>query len=60
MLIGYKSKYRLTKWQKFVAWCKLPANRVEECLGVIFIAIGAAIGLELAVIALVNLSVWGL
>lgn len=58
---GYKSKYRnRTRWQKFADWCKQPANRFEECMGVVFIALGAAIGLELAIVSIFNAIYWGL
>lgn len=56
MTLGYKSKYR----NRFKRWALSPANKYEQMLGIMCIAFGAVIGLEIAIVALFNAIYWGL
>lgn len=60
MTLGYKSKYRRTRWQSFKAWALAPANTAEQILGLTCIIFGALIGFELAIVSIFNAIYWGL
>ncbi|MBQ9236256.1 MAG: hypothetical protein IJ184_07340 [Alphaproteobacteria bacterium] len=57
IITGYHSMYRRQSYaDKIKSWGLSPANKFEQSLGIAAIAFGAVIGLELAIVEIIMVS----
>ncbi len=60
MLTGYHSQHRQSNWQSFKQWAYAKPTAAEMVLGYTSIIFGAFIGLQLAIVSILDLIYWGL